>query len=103
MCERCSERIFIGSDQVGQFIGVNGENWLKPEIVKYWKLFEKLSPAAAENIARGNAERMFFANWDVPTFDQIPQVKPTYPCECLLMNQGIFQQMVDEKGEPRAF
>ena len=42
----------IGSDQVGQFIGNNGENWLKPEIVKYWKLFDKLTSEAAENIAR---------------------------------------------------
>ena len=51
MCERNSTKIMIGSDQVGQFIGVNGENWLKPEIIKYWKLFDRLSPEAAHNIA----------------------------------------------------
>ena len=51
MCERNSTKIMIGSDQVGQFIGVNGENWLKPEIIKYWKLLDRLSPEAAHNIA----------------------------------------------------
>ena len=100
MCERCSERIFIGSDQVGQFIGVNGENWLKPEITKYWKLFDRLSPEAAHNIAKGNAEKHFFKDWKIPTYDEIPLAKPSYPCECLLMNQGIFTQSTDKAGKP---
>ena len=98
MCERNSTRIMIGSDQVGQFVGVNGENWLKPEITKYWKLFDRLSEEAAENIARANAEKMFFSNWKVPTFAELPQTKPVYPCECLLMTQGLFQQMTDTTG-----
>ena len=36
--EKHNTRFSIGSDQVGQFIGPAGNNWLRPEIEKYWKL-----------------------------------------------------------------
>ena len=48
---------------------------------------------------RGNAEKAFFADWKIPTYDDIPLAKPSYPCECLLMYQGIFMKSTDKAGK----
>ena len=91
--EKHSTRFMIGSDQVGQFIGPNGENWLKPEIVKYYKLLDQLSPEAAQNIAWKNAEMEYFNGWEVPDGEgngRYRQIEPSYDCECLYNYQGLF-------------
>ena len=80
----------IGSDQVGQFIGPNGENWLKPEIVKYYKLLDNLPKEAAENIAWRNAENEYFKDWNPPSDGRYAKLDPTYDCECLYNYQGLF-------------
>ena len=54
-------------------------------------------------VRSANAERMFFQDWAVPGFDEIPQTRPTYPCECLLMYQGLFKQTADTEGKPAFF
>merc|ERR1719160_341204 len=59
--EKHPTRFTIGSDQVGQFIGPTGQNWLKPEIVKYWPLADCLKPETAKAILYDNAERIWFA------------------------------------------
>lgn len=97
--EKHPTRFMIGSDQVGQFIGPAGHNWLKPEITKYWTLTQVLAPETAQAIFYGNAQRMWFDGWDMPStaggdarFRQIP---PCYKGETLHMNEGKFV----ERGE----
>ncbi len=85
-----STRFMIGSDQVGQFIGPNGENWLKPEIVKYYKLLDNLPKEAADNIAWRNAENEYFKDWNPPSDGRYAKLDPTYDCECLYNYQGMF-------------
>jgi hypothetical protein len=94
-------RFTIGSDQVGQFIGPGGQNWLKPEIVKYWPLFDCLPKENAQAICYGNAERIWFADWKMPSgkgsdprFVQIP---PSMKAETLWMNSGKFECKDDER------
>ena len=35
-------------------------------LIRYYQLFEKLTEEAAANVAYNNAEKLYFANWDVP-------------------------------------
>jgi len=93
--ERHNTRVFLGSDQVGQFISIDGKNIYKKEILKYYKLLNKLSKEAAENVAFRNAERQYFDNWKPPL--DIQQVKPIYPCEYLHHKSGYFLQKGDQK------
>ena len=93
--EKHNQRVFLGSDQVGQFITIDGKNIYKKEILKYYKLLQKLSKEAAENVAFRNAEREYFDNWKCPIDE--PQNKPVYPCEYLHHQSGYFLQKGDEK------
>lgn len=104
MIQKHSTRVTIGSDQVGQFWGNGPENpdknLLAPEIVKYWKLFNKLTKDAAENVAYNNAFKWYFKDWDVPrtkgtgngkepwAYAQIPHA---IPCERLNAANGEFE------------
>merc|ERR1719265_405553 len=92
--EKHPTRFTIGSDQVGQFIGKMGHNWLKPEIVKYWTLAECLKPETAKAILYDNAERVWFSDWDVPLASggdpRFRQVPACYQGQTLLMNEGRF-------------
>jgi predicted TIM-barrel fold metal-dependent hydrolase len=92
--EKHPTRFTIGSDQVGQFIGPVGHNWLKPEIIKYWTLGDCLKPETARAILYENAQRLWFGDWDMPSassgnpvFRQIPAC---YKAQTLLMNEGRF-------------
>merc|ERR1712098_233652 len=80
MIEKHNTKVFIGSDNVGQFITPEGKNKLLPEIVKYYKLLHKLTPGAANNVAHKNAERYYFADWKIPEY---PVQKASYPAEYL--------------------
>ena len=64
-------RFFIGSDNVAQFFPIRDTsiNLLASNITKYYQLFDQLTPEAAVNVARGNAERLYFDNWKVPSGD----------------------------------
>merc|ERR1719262_1614200 len=92
--EKHPTRFTIGSDQVGQFIGPAGHNWLKPEITKYWTLADCLAPSVAQAILYDNAERIWFKDWDMPTVasgnPQFRQIPPCYKGETLHMNEGKF-------------
>jgi len=90
--EKYPDRFTIGSDQVGQFIGPGGQNWLKPEIVKYWTLAKCLTPETCRKILYENAERIWFDGWEIPSSDDVRfrQIPPTMRCETLWMNEGKF-------------
>jgi len=92
--EKHPTRFTMGSDQVGQFIGPAGHNWLKPEIVKYWTLSKVLTPATAKAILYDNAERIWFEGWDMPTLEKdgprFAVMPPTMKAETLHMNEGKF-------------
>ena len=62
-------KFFIGSDNVAQYFPIKDTsiNLLASNITKYYQLFEKLTPEAAQNVAYDNAERLYFKNWKVPT------------------------------------
>ena len=97
--EKHNTRFTIGSGTVGQFIGPNGANHLKPDIVKYWKLGEVLSEEATQNIIAANAERLWFEGWEVPDANSDGRFKRQEPCmraETLHMHQGKF---VWEEGD----
>jgi len=91
-------RFYIGSDNVAQFFPIKDttNNLLAANITKYWKLFERLTPEAAENVAYKNAYRMYFENWDVPTGEggkgerRYMRQDPMYDTECLDPAAGIF-------------
>ena len=61
-------KFFIGSDNVAQFFPIRDTsiNLLASNITKYYQLFDKMTPEKAEMVANGNAERLYFAKWDVP-------------------------------------
>ena len=69
-------------------------------ITKYYQLFDQLTPEAAVNVARGNAERLYFDNWKVPSGDvsvfqsaeagHYAKVAPYYQTECLDPKEGTF-------------
>ena len=69
-------KFFIGSDNVAQFFPVEpdkmGErpNMLAMNITKYYQLFDKLTPEAANNVAYANAMALYFSKWDVPKGDE---------------------------------
>eukprot|EP00931_Biecheleriopsis_adriatica_P110304 TRINITY_DN84550_c0_g1_i1.p1 TRINITY_DN84550_c0_g1~~TRINITY_DN84550_c0_g1_i1.p1 ORF type:complete len:758 (-),score=157.31 TRINITY_DN84550_c0_g1_i1:25-2298(-) len=89
LVEKFCHRVTIGSDNTGQFWSMPGlaKNTLKSQIVKYWQLFDRLSPAAARRVAYQNGEDAYFANWDVPTTDDADaryHILPRcYPCHFL--------------------
>jgi predicted TIM-barrel fold metal-dependent hydrolase len=97
--EKHKTRFTIGSDQVGQFIGPTGQNWLKPEIIKYWSLTDCLTKETAQLILHGNAQRIWFEGWDMPSVAsgdaRFRQIQPCYHGETLYMNEGKFV----DKGE----
>ena len=68
-------------------------NLLASNITKYYQLFEKLTPEAAENIAYNNAQKLYFDGWDVPsgaepgTYARMPSY---YDTECLDPREGKF-------------
>merc|ERR1719313_715326 len=92
--EKHPTRFTIGSDQVGQFKGPAGHNWLKPEIVKYWTLAEVLKPETAHAILYDNAQRIWFEGWDMPSAasgdPRARQIPPCYRGETLHPNEGKF-------------
>ena len=63
---------------------------VKPEIVKYYQLLDKLPKECAENIAWKNAELEYFKDWEIPTEGRYAKIEPTYDCECLYNYQGLF-------------
>ncbi|CAK0847480.1 unnamed protein product [Prorocentrum cordatum] len=88
--EKHSDRFMIGSDNTGQFWTPDlKKNTLKGQITKYWPLYEKLSPQAAQRVSCGNGERIFFSSWTVPLStdeDARYHTGPRcYPCEFLDM------------------
>jgi hypothetical protein len=92
-------RFSIGSDQVGQFISPANGNLLRPEIVKYWALGDVCDKETTQAILYGNAQRIWFEGWDVPTSDKGPrwaQIPPCMKAETLFHNQGYFD-WVDEE------
>mmetsp|Transcript_53262 Transcript_53262/g.155144 ORF Transcript_53262/g.155144 Transcript_53262/m.155144 type:complete len:814 (-) Transcript_53262:68-2509(-) len=91
-------RFTMGSDQVGQFIGPAGHNFLKPEIVKYWKLAEVCKPETARAILYDNAQRIWFDGWDMPSVDdpRFRQIPPCMRAETLFHNQGHFEWIDEE-------
>jgi len=62
-------KFFIGSDNVAQYFPIKDTsiNLLAGNITKYYQLFDKLPPEAAENVAYNNAENLYFKEWEVPT------------------------------------
>jgi len=62
-------KFFIGSDNVAQFFPIKDTsiNLLASNITKYYQLFAKLTKEAGDNVAYGNAEREYFAEWEVPS------------------------------------
>jgi len=64
-------KFFIGSDNVAQYFPIKdmSTNLLASNITKYYQLFDRLTPEAAENVAYNNAENMYWKNWDMPTGD----------------------------------
>ena len=88
--EKHPTRFLIGSDVVAHFTAPNGANLLRPQIEKYWKLLDLLTPSTAALLARGNTDRLFFDGWEVPDPDRSGylRVDPAYPCECLHKQSG---------------
>jgi predicted TIM-barrel fold metal-dependent hydrolase len=98
--EKHPTKFMIGSDQVGQFIGPGGNNWLRPEIVKYWQLAEVLKPETAKALLYDNAQRVWFDGWEMPTAEMggiFSQIPPTMKCETLYMNTGKFVWEKEER------
>ena len=62
-------KFFIGSDNVAQYFPIKDTsiNLLASNITKYYQLFDKLTEEAALNVAYNNAEKLYFADWTVPT------------------------------------
>eukprot|EP00931_Biecheleriopsis_adriatica_P038239 TRINITY_DN21923_c0_g1_i2.p1 TRINITY_DN21923_c0_g1~~TRINITY_DN21923_c0_g1_i2.p1 ORF type:complete len:822 (-),score=171.45 TRINITY_DN21923_c0_g1_i2:68-2167(-) len=92
-------RFSIGSDQVGQFISPAGANILRGEIEKYWALADVLSAETAAMILRGNAQRIWFDGWDMPSSDKGDRwvrIPPTMKAETLFHNQGYFDWVNEE-------
>ena len=100
-------RFFIGSDNVAQFFPIRDTsiNLLASNITKYYQLFDQLTPEAAVNVARGNAERLYFNDWQVPSgkggalpftsrsgeqSGRYSRVEPFYETECLDPGAGTF-------------
>lgn len=86
-------RFTIGSDQVGQFINPAGGNLLKPEITKYWVLGDcGLPDETVKAILYGNAQRIWFEGWDMPTPEtkRFGQIEPCMRAETLHHNEGAF-------------
>ena len=125
--EKHNERFYIGSDNVAQYFPISdlSTNLLAMNITKcaprcprnscmarvtsphawhtdarrYWQLFDKLSPAAAENVAYKNAYRMYFEKWDVPSGSRgdrrYAKIDPVYESECLDPDLGTFAPFTD--------
>ena len=89
-------KFYIGSDNVAQYFPIRDTsiNLLAGNITKYYQLFERLTPEAAENVAYNNAEREYFASWDVPsgTGDdkRYTRMASYYNTECLDPAAGAF-------------
>jgi hypothetical protein len=103
-------KFFIGSDNVAQFFPINDTsiNLLASNITKYYQLFDKLTPDAAQNVAHLNAERVYFENWKVPVGEGVfcerryQKCEPYYDCEALDPAGGTFVQgvsVLDEGGK----
>ena len=94
--QKHNTRFYIGSDNVAQYFPIKDTsiNLLASNITKYYKLFEKLTEEAGNNVAYGNAERDYFANWEVPSgetphtaYSRMPSY---YETECLDPAAGVF-------------
>ena len=89
-------KFFIGSDNVAQYFPIKDTsiNLLASNITKYYQLFNKLTPAAAQNVAYGNAQREYFDGWKVPSGDQVgtpyARMPSYYETECLDPVSGKF-------------
>ena len=106
MCSSCAShwttvqkhhtKIYIGSDNVAQFFPITDTttNLLASNITKYYQLFEKLTPEAGENVAYGNAQRMYFEDWTVPSGSEAGtayvRMPSYYDTECLDPAAGTF-------------
>jgi len=92
--EKHHTRFFIGSDNVAQFFPINDRtsNLLAANITKYYQLFNKLTTEAAANVARQNAERLYFEPWDIPSgaSGRYVRVDAFYDTECLDPKEGTF-------------
>ena len=62
-----------------------------------------MTPDAAENVARQNAERMYFSNWSVPAAEgRYARSEPFYDCEALNPAAGEFVKgasVLDDVGK----
>ena len=75
-------------------------NLLASNITKYYQLFEKLTAEAAANVASGNAERLYFDTWSVPTGGgfgerRYARTDAYYETECLDPAEGTFVKGFD--------
>jgi len=89
-------KFFIGSDNVAQYFPIRDTsiNLLAANITKYYQLFDKLTPEAGQNVAYGNAQRLYFDNWDVPKGSggeqRYTRMPSYYDTECLDPAAGKF-------------
>jgi len=105
--EKHNTKVFIGSDNVAQFFPIKDTsvNLLAVNITKYWQLFDKLTPEAAENVSYMNAYRRYFEKWDVPSgglSGRYQRTEAYYDCEALDPNLGEFvvgQSVLDDGGK----
>jgi len=94
--EKHNTKFFIGSDNVAQYFPINdvSTNLLASNITKYWPLFDKLSPAAGQNVAYQNAYNLYFATWDIPKGEggdiRYQRMPSYYQTEMLDPKQGTF-------------
>jgi len=96
--QKHNTKFFIGSDNVAQYFPIKDTsiNLLAGNITKYYQLFEKLTPEAAENVAYNNAEKLYFASWSVPKADgsdgdgRYKRMPSYYQTECLDPKAGKF-------------
>ena len=89
-------KFFIGSDNVAQYFPIRDTsiNLLAANITKYYQLFDKLTPEAGQNVSYGNAQRLYFDNWDVPKGSggeqRYTRMPSYYDTECLDPAAGKF-------------
>jgi predicted TIM-barrel fold metal-dependent hydrolase len=85
--EKYPTRFYMGSDCVGQFESIDGENLYAPQQVKYHELLTMLTDEARDGLAWRNSERLFFEGWKVPTYAKT--AAPKMPGECLVINEKL--------------
>ena len=91
MIEKNSSQVTIGSDNVAQYFAIpfTETNLLSMNIKKYWPLFDRLSPKAAQRVAYQNAFDRYFKDWKVP--------KAVFCEECDTVN-GVVERSLPQEG-----